>query len=141
KRCGPISASRIWRWRCRRLPVANAVLVAVPTMWALWRRPAPVLKQRVITAVVLAAGLLLLLFLLPPDGLALAFGAIVLVGMWEWSNLADLRAPVYRIGYCLLGTGAMWLLHDWTALLGLVPDLVRLRDVLIVAAVWWSIGL
>ena len=45
------------------------------------------LKTRIITAVCLAAGLFVALFLLPPAGAAMAFAAVVAIAAWEWAGL------------------------------------------------------
>lgn len=101
----------------------------------------PVLKQRVITAVVLAVVAIAAISLLPPLGLAWLFGAAVLVAMWEWSRLADLRAPAWRAAYCTLGALLLIGLAKFTGLPGAVPQLDRLRDLLAVAVLWWAIAL
>ena len=45
------------------------------------------LKTRVITALLLAAGFALVLFVLPPVAAALAFAAIAALAAWEWGGL------------------------------------------------------
>lgn len=45
------------------------------------------LKTRIITALCLAAGLLVALFLLPPEGTATVFTAIAAIAAWEWAGL------------------------------------------------------
>lgn len=49
------------------------------------------LKQRVITASLLAILLLAALFQLPASGWAVLVGLVVLQGAWEWSKLAKMR--------------------------------------------------
>lgn len=46
------------------------------------------LKQRILTGVIMAALLLSALFWLPPPGWAVLMLALVLVGAWEWARLA-----------------------------------------------------
>ncbi len=58
------------------------------------------LKQRIITAVVLAAIIIGAIVVLPPIGLAGLFGLVVLLALWEWSRLSDLWAPAWRVIYC-----------------------------------------
>lgn len=59
------------------------------------------LKQRVLTALVLVGGLLGLLFAAPPLWAHIAFAVLASIGAWEWSTL--LRAPVpMRVGYSAL---------------------------------------
>ena len=50
------------------------------------------LKQRVITAIILASLLLLALFKLPSGGWSVLVGLLVMQGSWEWSRLAKMRA-------------------------------------------------
>lgn len=64
------------------------------------------LKQRVITAVVLAPLLLALIFLTRPSGFATLLGLIFLLGMWEWTRMAGVHGYPSRIalllGYAVL---------------------------------------
>ena len=57
------------------------------------------LKQRVLTALVLVPLALAGLFGLAGGGFALFTGAIVLLGAWEWANLAGLERPAGRLAY------------------------------------------
>jgi len=52
------------------------------------------LKQRVITAVILALSFLFALFIFPPSLWALLVTLIVMQGTWEWSKLAQMRGLV-----------------------------------------------
>jgi len=73
-----------------------------------------VLKQRVITAVMLVAGFLLLLFNTDPLWFSAAIIAVVLVAGWEWSNLTAIKTALGKFFYltalllCLAGS-ALWL--------------------------------
>jgi phosphatidate cytidylyltransferase len=60
------------------------------------------LRQRVMTALVLVAAFLatLLLALFPVQ--AIIFGAIASAGAWEWSNLVVIRAPLARVAFASL---------------------------------------
>ena len=72
------------------------------------------LKQRVITAVMLIAGFLLLLFNTDPLWFSAAIVTIVLLGGWEWSNLTAIKTALGKFLYlaalllCLVGS-ALWL--------------------------------
>lgn len=55
------------------------------------------LKQRVLTALVLAPLVLSGVFLLPVSGFAVFFGLVTLIGAWEWALLSGLKKPVYRL--------------------------------------------
>lgn len=70
------------------------------------------LRQRVVTAVILAPLVLLGLFGLSGGPFALFTGTVVLLSAWEWANLAGLERPAMRLGYVLalaLLMGLGWL--------------------------------
>jgi phosphatidate cytidylyltransferase len=104
---------------------------------ASWRQSPSALRQRVVTAIVLIAGMLVALFLMPPSVGMLALAVVILGGAWEWAGFfgADRRSTV-RIGYAAAVGGAMvvcWWLTE------LVPGLNRL--VLWVSVAWWTVAL
>jgi len=98
------------------------------------------LKQRIITAVILALGLIGALVWLSLPALALILGGVVAIAAWEWSALVGLQKPwsrgLYTAGcgvampglyfYCRLGDGAV---------------LDRVQPILGLACLWWAIGL
>src|SRR5690625_7585922 len=65
------------------------------------------LKQRVVTAVVLTAVLLLALFYLPLVWFGVFLAAVVLLGAWEWADLAGLSTPWQRRLYTAFIGGAL----------------------------------
>lgn len=67
------------------------------------------LRQRVLTAVVLIPLVLAGLFGLSGDAFALFTGAVVLLGAWEWANLAGFERPGSRLGYVLVLAALMFL--------------------------------
>lgn len=88
------------------------------------------LKQRIITAVVIAPLFLLGLFATNSLGFALFLGLIVLIAGWEWSAIAGLQAILARAIYTLIvafGLVASWSL-DAFIILGL-------------AGIWWTCAL
>jgi len=56
------------------------------------------LRNRIITASLLAPLVIAAILLLPPDGFAVLWGVIILFGAWEWSDLASLKGG-QRIGF------------------------------------------
>ncbi len=77
------------------------------------------LKQRVITAIVLIAVTSAVTVLLPPFWFALAVSAVSLSAGWEWSRLTGLNTVPARLGYVLLlllAGGALF------AMLGIAPE-------------------
>jgi phosphatidate cytidylyltransferase len=68
------------------------------------------LKQRIITALLLVSLLLGMLFTLPAAGAALMFGVIIAIGAWEWGGLASLSwqgRAIYTTTAILLGAVAI----------------------------------
>jgi phosphatidate cytidylyltransferase len=59
------------------------------------------LKTRVITALLLVAGLALILFAMPPLAAALAFAAVAALAAWEWGGLMRQDQPA-RVMYALV---------------------------------------
>lgn len=102
------------------------------------------LKQRVVTAVILALFFLGILFGLPMAGFAVVLAIIVMVAAWEWADLAGLQAPWKRyayaifIGCCIAVVAAYSHLFEasWAG-----GDVIAIRDILLVAALWWAISL
>jgi phosphatidate cytidylyltransferase len=93
------------------------------------------LRQRVLTAVVLAAILLVVLLWLPAEATVAVLTALVLAGAWEWSAFLMLPGPLWRCGYVLLVgvlLGGAWRFSASAA----GRDLV-----LSVAVLWWLAAL
>jgi phosphatidate cytidylyltransferase len=57
------------------------------------------LKNRLITSLVLAPLAIVAILFLPPDGFAVVWGLIVLAGAYEWTGLAGLAGAVERWGF------------------------------------------
>ena len=86
------------------------------------------LRTRVITALLLVAGLALILFALPPMAAALGFAAIAALAGWEWAGLMKQDQPA-RVMYALV-----LLLFCWQ-LTAAAPQLVPV--LLGAAAAFW----
>ncbi|HEY7886218.1 MAG TPA: phosphatidate cytidylyltransferase [Cellvibrionaceae bacterium] len=109
------------------------------------------LKQRVITAFALVAVFLAALFGLP-DPLFAAFTAtVVLIGAWEWSNLAGFRRRRGRFAYVLLMAIFVTFLAIYLNILTFTRDpfkpLItaisedRYQQLLVIGAVFWALAL
>ncbi len=98
------------------------------------------LKQRVITALVMAGLFLAGVFYLPQPALALMFAVLVLAGGWEWSRLAGWVSVPSRVLFLLVLGGIMGALYLHTDLGG-QPSRERIQPVLGLACLWWSFAL
>ena len=101
------------------------------------------LKQRVITAIILTIVFLAALFGLSPAHFPLFVGAVVLIGAWEWANLSSCGAIWQRLLYVgFIGAillAVCWAIGTCTAEQGL--NLPVVKSLLIVACAWWALAL
>ncbi len=89
------------------------------------------LKQRIITALILLPIALGGFFLLDGADFALFIGLVVSLGGWEWARLAGLTAQVLRVAYATVIAGLLLLLY-------LMPDLAPW--VLGASVLWWGVA-
>lgn len=90
------------------------------------------LKQRVITAIVLLAIILAATFLLPPAYFALFLGSVILAAAWEWSRLAGFKRQATRISYLILFAGLLLMSRQFSqSVIGIV---------LAVSIFWWAVA-
>lgn len=82
------------------------------------------LRQRVLTALLLAPLVILLILLVPTSVFACLLGIAFLAGAWEWTRLSGMKNRVYRgivLVFVLLAFIALWVLRDapwlWPALI------------------------
>lgn len=100
-----------------------------------------VLKQRVKTAVILAILFLGVLFLAPIQWFAFVTAGVILLGGWEWANLADLNRALRWVFLGLLG-GVLIVTANYVFNMRFDnPDLSRARQILAVACGWWALAL
>jgi len=98
------------------------------------------LKQRVITAVIMVAVLVAAVAFLPLPGLALAFGVVVCLGGWEWARLAGWISSAARAAYAAILASCLVALYFYCEL-GLEPQREQVQPFLGLACLWWSIAL
>ncbi len=89
------------------------------------------LKQRIITALILLPVALCGFFLLSGASFALFIGVVVSLGAWEWARLAGFAAQSSRIAFAVFVAALLFLLY-------LMPGLAPW--VLIAAVIWWALA-
>ncbi|HEY0289508.1 MAG TPA: phosphatidate cytidylyltransferase [Pseudomonas sp.] len=89
------------------------------------------LKQRIITALILLPIALCGFFLLEDGSFALFIGVVVTLGAWEWARLAGFEAQSARILYSVFVAVLLFFLY---LLPGLAPW------VLVAALLWWLVA-
>ena len=98
------------------------------------------LRQRVITAMIMAALFLAAVTHLDLDWLALLFAVIAAAAAWEWGSLAGLQGPVQRVLYVLVFItvlGVLWIGLDFHQR----PDREVFQPWLGVACLFWSVAM
>ncbi len=98
------------------------------------------LKQRIITALILMAALLSALFYMPHMWFSYTIIFVFLLAGWEWANLSSIENMLLRIVYAtciavLIYIGVLYTGIDKTG-----SSLTRLRDVLGIGCTWWAIA-
>lgn len=100
------------------------------------------LKQRVITAVILTAIFLVALFGLPTGIFPFFIGAVVLIGAWEWAKLSSFAATWQRLVYMAVIAG---LIGDVGVMVGVCSidglDLAITKIVMMIACGFWAVAL
>lgn len=94
------------------------------------------LKQRIITALLLAPLILLAVLWLPHEIFAVITMAVGSLGAWEWSRFAGLSSVPFRFAYVVLIALVMVML-DW----GLHANPVLMIDSLWIVMAWWVLAL
>ena len=90
------------------------------------------LKQRIITALILLPIALCGFFLLDGSGFALFIGVVVTLGAWEWARLAGFTAQLPRVVYAAVVALLLFLMHTLSSIV--VPW------VLGAAVLWWALA-
>ncbi len=100
------------------------------------------LKQRIITAIIIAVAFLSALFVLNPYSFSLAVGLIVIYGAWEWSDLSGINSTPARLAYTLVLSGLLLVTAYVLRLSPAEPlQLDAGRRLLLAIVPWWAIAL
>ena len=89
------------------------------------------LKQRIITALILLPIALCGFFLLEGSAFALFIGLVVTLGGWEWARLAGFNEQSMRIAYAAVVASMLFVMH---LLPGLAPWILG------ASVLWWGIA-
>ncbi|QIM65147.1 phosphatidate cytidylyltransferase [Frederiksenia canicola] len=101
------------------------------------------LKQRVLSAIVMIAVALAALFGLPPLPFTLALAGIIVLGMWEWAQFVGIKRPVARaiVGFATFGL----LLFPIMASTNYIQAARFLTDettpLLLLGGIWWIVAI
>ena len=91
-----------------------------------------VLKQRILTGLVLAPIMIGGIFYLPMMQFMVFIGVITALGAWEWANLSGVQNKVARVAYTVAVSALLYLL--WYL------DLEQQPELLYVAFAWWMLA-
>lgn len=90
------------------------------------------LKQRLLTAFVLIALMLVTVYYLPPFGFALYLGLFIITATWEWTFLIGIQSAMARLIYTLIMGIAGIVLSQL-----LLSNINVIFPVIIVGSAWW----
>ena len=93
------------------------------------------LKQRIITALILAPLALWAILALQNDNLSLILAIIFSLGAWEWSRLVGLECHLWRIAYTAIFPVVFFFLYP------LLSEGTWAQFILTLAIVWWVMAL
>jgi phosphatidate cytidylyltransferase len=99
------------------------------------------LKQRVITAIVMALFISAAILFMPVTALAALLTVLVLIASWEWAKLAGLGRSFSKAMFALSCLALMVVVSLYMGLFTASPDWLRGRDVLGLGCLWWALAL
>ncbi|QAX82085.1 phosphatidate cytidylyltransferase [Candidatus Pseudomonas adelgestsugas] len=91
------------------------------------------LKQRIITALIIIPIVWCGLFLLDGSIFALFIGLVITLGAWEWAGLAGLNACLLRVIYVAIVATLLFLMH--------VLSNIIVPWILCIAVLWWALAI
>lgn len=102
------------------------------------------LKQRIITALILAPAAIAAIFYLPMTYFAGLLMAIIAIGAWEWARFMGITNTLQRLAYAAITSAlvaSIWYVlpvqQTWLVLSGLQIEMTTL---LWVGVVWWVVA-
>ncbi len=91
------------------------------------------LKQRILTAVILGSIVIAIIATGPQLLFSLLMGVFVLVGAWEWAGLSGPDNQLYRTAYAMLTAGL-------SSLLFFITDQSFSHGIYIIGTLWWCLA-
>lgn len=98
------------------------------------------LKQRIITAVILIPAVLAAIFILPVQHFAVLMAVVLLVAAWEWSNIMGVEGVLKRCAYVALLALIQLTLYISMDFALTEPTMLEML-VLSLALAWWVLAL
>lgn len=99
------------------------------------------LKQRIITALILVLVIGAAIWFLPERGSALLFAAVVVLASWEWGGLSGFSALVPRLLFSGLIAALLVLVTWYCQLFTVAVDWQRVQDITALGCLWWAVAL
>ncbi len=87
------------------------------------------LRQRIITASILAPLIVLAVFYLSVEYFALLWGFVILLSGWEWSGLSGLKKPVPRVLFLAVLAFSMAFFYQWTVFLDFLSTVFNFPEI------------
>lgn len=98
------------------------------------------LKERIVTAILIVVPLLFAFIYLPAVPLIALFAVLLSLAAWEWGNMAGMGGVPARLAYCAVCVVVMALSAWYTQLFSAVDE-SAVAEVLHVACLWWALAL
>lgn len=97
------------------------------------------MKQRIITALILAPLVIAGIFMLPMQGFLIAITAIILIGFWEWTQFTESKSRYIALIPSVVALAAsLFLLPTSTLELTIPSDGHQM--ILLIGSIWWLIA-
>ncbi|OCH12978.1 MULTISPECIES: phosphatidate cytidylyltransferase [unclassified Aliivibrio] len=97
------------------------------------------MKQRIITALILAPLVIAGIFMLPMQGFLIAITAITLVGFWEWTQFTESKSRYVALIPSVAALAASLFLLPTSTLELMIPSDGH-QAILLIGTVWWLVA-
>ena len=97
------------------------------------------MKQRIITALILAPLVIAGIFMLPMQGFLIAITAITLVGFWEWTQFTESKSRYVALIPSVAALAASLFLLPTSTLELMIPSDGH-QAILLIGTIWWLVA-